>query len=219
MKHIVWLTVCAALLTTACRVTPESSKMIRQVDFTDVAIDDGFWSVQLKKHKEAVLPACIAQIEDSTGRMQNFINASARKGQHSGIFFDDSDVYKALEGMAYSLAVNPDPALEAKADEWIGHIAGAQLDDGYINTYYTLTGLDRRWTDMDRHEMYCAGHLIEAGVAYYKATGKRTLLDVGQRMADYMMTVFGPDKRHWVPGHEEIELALVKLYGVTGQEK
>ena len=111
MKHIVWLTVCAALLTTACRVTPESSKMIRQVDFTDVAIDDGFWSVQLKKHKEAVLPACIAQIEDSTGRMQNFINASARKGQHSGIFFDDSDVYKALEGMAYSLAVNPDPAL------------------------------------------------------------------------------------------------------------
>ncbi len=219
MKHIFWLTVCAALLTTACRVTPESSKMIRQVDFTDVAIDDGFWSVQLKKHKEAVLPACIAQIEDSTGRMQNFINASARKGQHSGIFFDDSDVYKALEGMAYSLAVNPDPALEAKADEWIGHIAGAQLDDGYINTYYTLTGLDRRWTDMDRHEMYCAGHLIEAGVAYYKATGKRTLLDVGQRMADYMMTVFGPDKRHWVPGHEEIELALVKLYGVTGQEK
>lgn len=219
MKHFFCLAVCAASLAAACSVAPESSKMIRPVDFTDVSINDGFWSAQLKKHKEAVLPACIAQIEDSTGRMQNFINASAREGQHSGIFFDDSDVYKALEGIAYSLAVNPDPVLEAKADEWIGHIAGAQLEDGYINTYYTLTGLDRRWTDMDRHEMYCAGHLIEAGVAYYKATGKRTLLDVGQRMADHMMTVFGPGRRHWVPGHEEIELALVKLYETTGRKE
>ena len=186
MKKITFLLLAVCLAGVSCTQKPVSSKLITNVDFTDVSIEDSFWSAQLKKHKEAVLPTCITQIEDSTGRMQNFINAGKRSGRHSGIFFDDSDVYKALEGIAYSLAVDPDPALEAKADEWIGHIASAQLEDGYINTFYTLTGLDRRWTDMDRHEMYCAGHLIEAGVAYYKATGKRTLLDVGIRMADYM---------------------------------
>lgn len=219
MKKITFLLLAVCLAVVSCTQKPVSSKLITNVDFTDVSIEDSFWSAQLKKHKEAVLPTCITQIEDSTGRMQNFINAGKRSGRHSGIFFDDSDVYKALEGIAYSLAVDPDPALEAKADEWIGHIASAQLEDGYINTFYTLTGLDRRWTDMDRHEMYCAGHLIEAGVAYYKATGKRTLLDVGIRMADHMMTMFGPGKRDWVPGHEEIELALVKLYAQTGEEK
>ena len=219
MRKILFIFLSVGAVAVSCTRGPESSKLITQVDFTDVSIEDSFWSAQLKKHKDAVLPACIAQIEDSTGRMQNFINAGKRSGQHSGIFFDDSDVYKAIEGIAYSLAVNPDPDLESKADEWIGHIASAQLEDGYINTFYTLTGLDRRWTDMDRHEMYCAGHLIEAGVAYYKATGKRTLLDVGIRMADHMMTLFGPGKRDWVPGHEEIELALVKLYQQTGERK
>ena len=93
------------------------------------------------------------------------------------------------------------------------------MEDGYINTYYILTGLDRRWTNMDYHEMYCAGHMIEAAVAYYNVTGKRKLLDVCIRMADHMMSVFGPGKRHWVPGHEEIELALVKLYVTTGEKK
>ena len=166
MKKITFLLLAVCLAGVSCTQKPVSSKLITNVDFTDVSIEDSFWSAQLKKHKEAVLPTCITQIEDSTGRMQNFINAGKRSGRHSGIFFDDSDVYKALEGIAYSLAVDPDPALEAKADEWIGHIASAQLEDGYINTFYTLTGLDRRWTDMDRHEMYCAGHLIEAGVAW-----------------------------------------------------
>ena len=151
--------------------------------------------------------------------MRNFENAAKGEGEHSGIFFDDSDVYKALEGMAYSLMNNPDPALEKKADEWIDKFAAAQQPDGYINTYYTLTGLDKRWTNMDKHEMYCAGHMIEAGVAYYQATGKRKLLDVCVRMVDHMMSIFGPGKRHWVPGHEEIELALVKLYQVTNEEK
>ena len=88
-----------------------------------------------------------------------------------------------------------------------------------INTYYTLTGLDKRWTDMDKHEMYCAGHMIEAGIAYLLATGDRTLLEVSTRMVGHMMNEFGPGKRHWVPGHEEIELALAKLYSVTGEPK
>ena len=122
-----------------------------------------------------------------------------------------------MEGIAYSLINNPNPELEKKADEWIDKIAAAQQPDGYINTYYTLTGLDKRWKNMDKHEMYCAGHMIEAAVAYYQATGKRKLLDVSIRMADHMMSLFGPGKRHWVPGHEEIELALVKLYQITDE--
>lgn len=201
-----------------CQPKETSLKMIEQVDFSQVRIQDNFWSPRLKKHITATLPVCIDQIENQTGRIRNFENAANGTGEHSGIFFDDSDVYKALEGMAYSLINNPDPELEKKTDQWIDKFAAAQQPDGYINTFYTLTGLDKRWSNMDKHEMYCAGHMIEAGVAYYKATGKRKLLDVCIRMADHMMNTFGPGKRHWVPGHEEIELALVKLYQVTGQE-
>ncbi len=194
-------------------------KMITPVKFSEVKIDDVFWTPRLQSHKDVTLNVCIDQIENQTGRIRNFENAAKGEGEHSGIFFDDSDVYKALEGMAYSLQNNPDPVLEAKCDEWIDKFAAAQQEDGYINTFYTLTNLDDRWDNMDKHEMYCAGHMIEAGVAYYNVTGKRKLLDVCIRMADHMMTVFGPGKRHWVPGHEEIELALVKLYQTTGEKK
>lgn len=196
-----------------------TSKVIGQLNFSNVQLTDNFWSPRLKNHASTTLPVCIEQIEDKTGRIRNFENAAKGTGEHSGIFYDDSDVYKALEGMAYSLINNPDPELEKKCDDWIAKIAASQQPDGYINTFYTLTGIDKRWTNMDKHEMYCAGHMIEAAIAYYKATGKRTLLDVSIRMADHMMGLFGPGKRHWVPGHEEIELALVKLYEVTGEEK
>lgn len=212
------------MLCFGCRQNPVSktdptARKITPVDFSRVKINDNFWSPRLKNHVMHTLPVCIDQIENRTGRIRNFENAANRSGEHSGIFYDDSDVYKALEGMAYSLINNPDPELEKKADEWIDKFAAAQEPDGYINTFYTLTGLERRWTNMDKHEMYCAGHMIEAAVAYYKATGKRKLLDVSIRMADHMMEHFGPGKRHWVPGHEEIELALVKLYEVTNEEK
>ena len=221
-RYILLSTVCLVLWNCTGRKdvqNQDSLKMIRQVDFSHVKITDNFWSPRLDKHVSATLPVCINQIENQTGRMQNFVNAAIGKGEHSGIFFDDSDVYKALEGIAYSLINNPNPELERKADEWIDKIAAAQQEDGYINTYYTLTGLENRWTNMDKHEMYCAGHMIEAAVAYYQATGKRKLLDVSIRMADHMISLFGPDKRHWVPGHEEIELALVKLYRITKEQK
>lgn len=222
MKQHLLLSI-ASLIIGGCSVQKQEEaaplKMINQVDFSHVKIQDSFWSPRLEKHTSATLPVCIDQIENQTGRMQNFINASKGEGKHSGIFFDDSDVYKALEGIAYSLINNPNPELEKKADEWISHIASAQQPDGYINTFYTLTGLEKRWKNMDKHEMYCAGHLIEAAVAYYQATGKRTLLDVGIKMANHMMSIFGPGKRDWVPGHEEIELALVKLYQTTNEEK
>lgn len=221
-KHL--LLTLSALVVCGCQSVRENVqevpfKMIEQVDFSHVKINDNFWSPRLKSHVTTTLPVCIDQIENQTGRIRNFENAAKGSGEHSGIFFDDSDVYKALEGMAYSLINNPDPALEKKADEWIDKFAAAQQPDGYINTFYTLTGMEKRWQNMDKHEMYCAGHMIEAGVAYYQATGKRKLLDVCIGMADHLMTQFGPDKRHWVPGHEEIELALVKLYKATNNER
>ena len=223
MKQYLLLAASAFLLQ-GCQTSKEDIKeqplkMIEQIDFSHVKINDNFWSPRLSKHVSATLPVCIDQIENQTGRIRNFENAAKGEGEHSGIFFDDSDVYKALEGMAYSLINNPDPELEKKADEWIDKFAAAQQPDGYINTFYTLTGLDKRWTNMDKHEMYCAGHMIETGVAYYQATGKRKLLDVCIRMTDHMMSQFGPGKRHWVPGHEEIELALVKLYQTTQEQK
>ena len=223
MKQYLLLAASAFLLQ-GCQTSKEDIKeqplkMIEQIDFSHVKINDNFWSPRLSKHISTTLLVCIDQIENQTGRIRNFENAAKGEGEHSGIFFDDSDVYKALEGMAYSLINNPDPELEKKADEWIDKFAAAQQPDGYINTFYTLTGLDKRWTNMDKHEMYCAGHMIEAGVAYYQATGKRKLLDVCIRMTDHMMSQFGPGKRHWVPGHEEIELALVKLYQTTQEQK
>ncbi len=191
----------------------------QNIDFSKVTITDSFWKPRLQRNADVTLPVCIDQIQNQTGRIRNFRNAANGSGEHSGIYFDDSDVYKAMEGMAYTLVNNPNPKIERILDEWTELIEGAQQKDGYINTFYTLTNPDGRWTDMDRHEMYCIGHLIEAGVAYYKSTGKRPLLDVCIRVADHMCNTFGPGKRNWVPGHEEVELALCKLYEVTGKKE
>ena len=233
-------TLAACILAGCSNPNPASSRAIDPVDFARVDIDDPFWSPRLERHREVTVPVCIAQIKDSTFRLQNFVEAArklalagsqagenasgdapesqqADQPQHRGYFFDDSDVYKALEGFAYSLQLHPDAELEALCDDWIAKFAAAQEPDGYINTYFTLKRPEDKWTDMDKHEMYCAGHLTEAAVAYYRATGKKTLLNVAEKMIAHIMSVFGPDKRHWVPGHEEIELALVKLYDVTGK--
>lgn len=214
MKNYIFLLL--ALVITACGGKETATG---PVDFSNVIIEDSFWGPRLDRHKTATIPICIDQIEKETGRMRNFEKAAAGEGEHEGYFFDDSDVYKALEGLAYSLIQHPDPELEAKCDEWIAKIAGAQQEDGYIDTFFTLPCPIERWTDMDKHELYCTGHMIEAAIAYYHATGKRTLLDVAIRMVEHAMTIMGPDKRHWVPGHEEIELALVKLYRETGEKK
>ena len=142
---------------------PGVSWAFAPVEFSHVQIEDAFWTPKQLSVALHALPACIDQTENKTGRIRNFEKAAARAGRHEGIYFDDSDVYKALEAMAYCIRMRPDAALEAKADEWIDKIVAAQLPDGYLNTYFTLEGLDRRWTDMEKHEDYCAGHLIEAG--------------------------------------------------------
>lgn len=219
MKNYLTPIAAALALVSFNSCAPKEEKPVQPVIFSEVTINDAFWSPMIEKVKNVTMEVCIDQIENKTGRIRNFENAAKGRGEHSGIFFDDSDVYKALEGMAYALKNNPDPVLEAKCDEWIDKMAAAQQSDGYINTFYTLTGLENRWTDMDKHEMYCAGHMIEAAIAYYDVTGKRKLLDVSERMVAHMMDKFGPDKEDWVPGHEEIELALVKLFRVTGERK
>ncbi len=193
---------------------------MQPVNFSNVAINDAFWKPKLDKVATKTLDACIYQTEVKTPRLRNFEKvAQGSKEKHEGIFYDDSDVFKALEAIAYSLKNHPNPALEKKADEWIDKIAAAQLPDGYLNTYYTLNDLSKRWTDMSMHEDYNGGHMIEAAVAYYDATGKRKLLDVSIRWANHFDSTFGPGKKHWVTGHQELELALVKLYRVTNDQR
>jgi hypothetical protein len=209
---------CISLFTSVEAQTP--LQKIEPVNFSQVAIEDNFWKPRIYTVSTVTIPVCIDQTEVKTARIRNFEKVAAKKGEkHEGIYYDDSDVYKALEAMAYSLKNHPDAQLEKKADEWIGKIAAAQLPDGYLNTYYSLTGLDKRWTNMDYHEDYCAGHLIEAAVAYYNTTGKRTLLDVAIRFANHIDSTFRMQDRHWVSGHQEIELALVKLYKTTGDKR
>ncbi|MEK5030182.1 beta-L-arabinofuranosidase domain-containing protein [Paenibacillus sp. FSL R7-0302] len=189
------------------------------VSFTGVTIDDQFWLPRLKVLRQTTLPDCLSKCEE-TGRINNFAKAGGLlEGHYEGKYYNDSDVYKVLEGVAYVLMSERDAALEAEADRIIGLISAAQEADGYLCAYFTLENPEGKWTDMEKHEMYNGGHLIEAAVAYYEATGKRELLEVACRLADHIDGVFGPGKRHWVEGHEEIELALVKLYRATGTER
>jgi uncharacterized protein len=198
----------------------ESLVVSRPVNFSQVTINDKFWGPKLNLVEDSTLKACIYQTEVATPRIRNFEKVARKQGEkHEGIFYDDSDVFKALEAMAYSLKNRRNPELEKKADEWIDKVAAAQLPDGYLNTYYTLNDLSQRWTDMSMHEDYNGGHMIEAAVAYFDVTGKRKFLDVSIKWANHFDSLFGPNKRHWVTGHQELELALVKLYRVTKDQK
>ncbi len=200
---------------------PDDGAALRAVPFTDVHIQDSFWSARQKANVKGTLAQNLHECE-ITGRIANFDRAAGKKsGDFEGYFFNDSDVYKMIEGASDILAQTHDAALDKRLDDLIATIAAAQQPDGYLNTYFTVKGLDQRWTDLkQKHELYCAGHLIEAAAAHYKATGKKSLLDVAVRLADCIDATFGPaPKRAGVCGHEEIELALIKLAGVTGQEK
>lgn len=212
--------VLTAVLSVSVAGAQKPIQKIEFISFSQVHIMDNFWKPKIDKVATVTLKSCIEQTEIKTPRIRNFEKVARNKGEeHEGIFYDDSDVFKALEAMAYSLQTHPSAEMEKKCDEWIDKIAAAQQPDGYLNTWYTLKGLQDRYTDMSMHEDYNAGHMIEAGVAYFNATGKRKLLDVCIKWADHFDSLFGPGKRHWVTGHEELELALVKLYKVTKNEK
>jgi hypothetical protein len=205
---------------TAIVLSAANPERLEPVPFTDVRVEDRFWSPRLQTSREVTIPYCFGRCQE-TGRLANFARAAGlEEGPFQGIYFDDSDVYKVIEGAAYALAARPDPDLDGFLDGLIARIAAAQQPDGYLNTYHTLVTPDTRWTDIARlHELYCAGHLFEAAVAHHRATGKRSLLDVAIRFADHIDAVFGPDGRTDPPGHQEIEIGLVKLFQVTGERR
>lgn len=200
----------------------------KQVPLHKVRIEDSFWSPYARLVREVVIPYQwkalndeIPGAEPSYAMSNLLIAAGKKKGEFGGFVFQDSDLAKWLEAVAYSLSNQPDTELEAIADRVIDLIAEAQQEDGYFNTYFTIKEPGKRWTNLtDCHELYVAGHLLEAAVAYYEATGKRQFLETMCRFADYIGKVFGrePGQIRGYDGHQEIELALVRLYQATGNE-
>lgn len=193
---------------------------MRALPFTDVTITDSFWGPRQTTNSEKTIPHELEQCH-TTGRINNFAKAAGiMEGNFEGIFFNDSDVHKLVEAAAYTLHTHPNPAWEAELDEVIDTIAKSQQADGYLNSYFTLVEPEKRWQNLGMmHELYCAGHLFEAGVAHYQATGKQKLLDVACRFADLIDNTFGHGKRAGLPGHQGIELALVKMARVTGEAR
>jgi uncharacterized protein len=215
--------------------TPETANStVRQqyapIPFTHATIADSFWAPRQRVNRERTIPHIYRQLKQ-TGRIDAFrpdwqpgpeITARGTGWGGTHVMFWDSDVAKWLQAASYSLATNPDPQLDALVDEVIALIAQAQHADGYLNTWFTTVDPQNRWKNLrDWHELYCAGHLIEAAVAHFQATGKRSLLDVLRRYADYIGSVFGPEpgQKRGYCGHPEIELALVKLARATGERR
>jgi DUF1680 family protein len=238
MKQFIKLTgslACVFLLISGCakKTSSIADYPIQPVPFTSVKLTDNFWAPRIKKNATVTIPIAFGYCE-STGRVKNFeIAAGLDTGKFQTIYpFDDSDVYKIIEGASYSLQTFPDPKMEAYLDTLIRKIGLAQEPDGYLYTNRTIAekhggkGLHEwagknRW-EMDSvlsHELYNLGHLYEAAVAYYQATGKRSLLNIALKSADLVNKDFGWDRVKVYPGHQVIEMGLVKLYRVTGEKK
>lgn len=204
-------------------------KKAKMVELKNIKISDGFWDKYRKLVREEILDyqweAMNDRVEGAAKShcIENFrIAAGEREGEFYGAVFQDSDAAKWLEAAAYSLAEHPDEELEKRADGLIDLIGRAQQPDGYFNTYFILKEPEKRFANLrEGHELYTLGHMIEAAVAYYQSTGKRKFLDIVRRMADLVERTFGPQegKRKGMPGHQEIELALVKLFDVTGERR
>lgn len=187
----------------------------------NIHLKDGVFAPRQETNRKTTIPSCIRRCGE-TGRLDAFKLKWQEGEPDKPHIYWDSDVAKVLEGMAVSLLVHPDPEQEKQLDELVDLVVGAQQPDGYLNTHFTVTGQDKRWSNLhDWHELYCAGHLMEAAVAHYEATGKRNFLDAMCRYADLIDSVFGrePGKKRGYPGHEEIELALVKLYHAAGDKR
>ncbi len=207
---------------------------IKPVSFTDVHVDDQFWAPRIEINRKVSIPTAFDQCE-RTGRIDNFVRAAEvihgekLTDKHApGFPFDDTDIYKVIEGASYTLSVHPDPKLQAYINDLIQKIVAAQEPDGYL---YTTRSIDpehphpwagkERWVNEEilSHELYNLGHLYEAAVANYQATGDRTLLNVSLKSADLLVKTFGPGKRTIYPGHQIVEMGLVKLYRVTGNQQ
>lgn len=203
--------------------------MNRHVPIDQVEIKDAFFAQRIANARQTAIPYMWDTLHDAVPGVapshciENFrIAAGLAEGGFQGFCFQDSDLWKWLEGVGYALSVKRDEALEAQADSAIDLAAMAQQPDGYLDTYYIIKGLDQRFTNLkDHHEMYVAGHMFEAACAYYQATGKRKVLDVACRFADCLCENFGPveNQLHGYPGHEEVEMGLTRLYTVMGEKK
>lgn len=235
MKNLlsVLLVINIILAATGCTGHKTGDYPVKPVPFTSVKLTDDFWAPRIKKNAEVTIPIAFGYCE-STGRIKNFeIAGGLDTGKFQTLYpFDDSDVFKIIEGASYSLQTFPDPKLEAYLDTLIWKIGLAQEDDGYLYTNRTIAEMHggeglhewaspRRW-ELDSvlsHELYNIGHLYEAAVAHYQATGKRTLLDIAMKSADLVAKDFGYDRLKVYPGHQVIEMGLAKLYRITGDEK
>lgn len=198
------------------------------VNFTQVNLQDNFWLPRMEINRKASIPHNFSKCIE-TGRVKNFTQAAAHEGKFCTIYpFDDTDIYKTLEGAAYSLNIYPDPVLDKLCDSLIAIVAKAQEPDGYL---YTARSMDstkghswmgnERWVKEEdlSHELYNSGHLFEAAAAHFLATKKRNLLDIALKNADLLDRTFGKNKLMVAPGHQVVEMGLVKLYRVTGQNK
>jgi hypothetical protein len=221
------------LLVTGCTKNTSEDYPIQPVPFTSVKLTDNFWAPRIRKNAAITIPIAFSYCE-SSGRVKNFeIAGGLDTGSFKTIYpFDDSDVFKIIEGASYSLQTYPDPKLEAYLDTLIWKIGLAQEDDGYLYTNRTIAEMHggkglHEWASKNRwendsilsHELYNLGHLYEAAVAHYQATGKRSLLDIAIKSADLVNRDFGVDKVKVYPGHQVIEMGLVKLYRATGEKK
>jgi len=191
--------------------------VLRTLGARAVTLDGGLWSTRQSVNRDRALPHGLRMLE-TAGNLDNLrISAGRSNGRYRGPVFMDSDVYKWLEAAAYEVARVPSDGLTAAMNPVIELVAAAQGDDGYINSYYQVAEPGRRWTDFGYgHELYCAGHLFQAAIAHHRATGDIRLLSIARRFADYLCATFGPDRRIGVPGHPEVETALVELYRETG---
>jgi DUF1680 family protein len=203
---------------------------ITPVSFNSVALTDSFWNKRIETNRTVTIPYGFNKCEEE-GRIRNFAKAGGlMEGEYEGKMpFDDSDVYKIIEGASYSLSVHPDKKLDAYIDSIIEKIAAAQEDDGYICTWKTLNPdttpawwvkAGPRWYNLGAsHELYNVGHMYEAAYAHFQATGKRNFLNIALKNADLIADTFGPGKNMEPPGHQIIETGLIKLYRATGNKK
>lgn len=210
-------------------VNPDSSVIIRDtetaraahacVPVANVHLRRGHLADRMATNRRVSIPGQYESLQNS-GTISNFaIVAGKQRGEHRGLVFTDSDAYKWMEAASWSLATAPDDSLKAQLDELIALVAAAQAKDGYLNTWYQARDAERFTNLRDDHELYCAGHLIQAGIAHHRCTGETTLLDVALKFANLLCDSFGPGKIEQVDGHPEIELALVELYRETGERK
>ncbi len=230
------MSTCRVLLILALAIAPLYAEdyPVKPVPFTAVHFNDAFWAPRIEVNRKITIPFAFGKCEE-TGRVKNFERAATvLRGEPladkkpPGYPFDDSDLYKVIEGASYTLSVQPDPQLDAYLDTLIAKIGAAQEKDGYLYTTRTIDPVHphpwagtARWEleKVDSHELYVLGHLYEAAAAHYQATGKRTLLDIALRTADLLDQTFGPGKMSIWPGHQITEMGLAKLYRVTGDSR